>query len=497
MEQKEQWGSRWGFILAAVGSAVGLGNIWRYPYVAYENGGGAFLVPYLIALFTAGIPILLLEYAIGHKGRGSTPQSLAKLSNKFEWLGWWQVLVSFVIVTYYMVIIGWAASYAYFSIGTQWGTDTEDFFMNQFLHVSDDVWSFGGIQWNVLLPVVIIWVLAYFIMRRGIQKGIEVANRILLPILVLMMILIAIRAVTLPGAAEGLDVLLTPDFSKMSDPSVWAAAYGQVFFSLSLGMSIMITYAAYLKKNSDLSNSGLIAAFANSGFEFLSAIAVFGALGFLASQQGVSVDQVVSQGIGLAFVVFPNIINAFPGFNAFFGIMFFGCLVFAGFTSAISLLQPGIAAFQQKFRISHKAVINWICGLGFLVSVLYTTNSGLMVLDIVDHFINIFGILFSAFISVILVGWFAKQLRPLQDHINSVSDIRIGSWWVMVLRFIVPVVLGYILIQYTIEEVAKPYGGYPVSALVTFGYAFMLLLLVAGFVLQRGSWKGLDPNQDK
>ncbi|MBA4493774.1 sodium-dependent transporter [Paenactinomyces guangxiensis] len=495
MVQKDQWGSRAGFILAAVGSAVGLGNIWRYPYVAYENGGGAFLIPYLVALFTAAIPILLFEYAMGHKSRGSAPWSLHKLSNKLEWIGWWQVLVAFFIVTYYMVIIGWATSYTYFSFGTQWGKDTEAFFLKQYLNTSDNFWSFGGIQWKVLIPVAIIWALAYLVMRRGIKKGIEMANRILIPVLVIMLILITLRAITLPGAAKGLNVLLTPDFSKILDPAVWIAAYGQVFFSLSIGFAIMITYASYLKKDSDLSNSGLIAAFSNSGFEFLAAIAVFGTLGFLAQQQGVAVEEVVSNGIILAFVVFPNIINAFPGLNSLFGALFFGSLIFAGFTSAISLLEPGISAFQQKFRLSRKAAINWVCGGGFLVSVVYTTQSGLSVLDIVDHFINSYGILLSALVSVILVGWFAKQLPSLQSHINSVSDIRIGSWWVITLRFIVPVVLGGVMIQNIIDELTKPYGGYPVGSLATFGYGLVILLILAGFVLQAGSWRGMEPQE--
>lgn len=495
MVQKDQWGSRAGFILAAVGSAIGLGNIWRYPYVAYENGGGAFLIPYLIALLTAAIPILLLEYAVGHKGGGSAPWSLRQLSNKFEWLGWWPALVAFVIVTYYMVIIGWAATYTYYSFGTQWGEDTQSFFFSQYLNLSDGVWNFGGIQWKVLLPTVLIWAVAYWVMQRGIKRGIEAASRVLMPVLVIMMIIITFRAITLPGAAEGLNVLLTPDFSKMLDYKVWVAAYGQVFFSLSLGMAIMITYSSYLKKDSDLSNSGLIAGFANSGFEFLAAIAVFGALGFLATQQGVAVQEVVKGGVGLAFIVFPNIINAFPGLNSLFGVLFFGTLVFAGFTSAVSLLEPGISAVQQKLRLSRKAAINWVCGVGFLASLMYTTNAGLYVLDIVDHFINIYGILLSSLLSVIFIGWVAKQLQPLQNHINSVSDIQIGSWWVFMLRFVVPVVLGGILIKYTWDEVVTPYGDYPVSALGTFGYGVVVVVILAAFVLQGGGWKGQEQKE--
>ncbi|MBD1370856.1 sodium-dependent transporter [Hazenella sp. IB182357] len=499
MEQKEQWGSRSGFILAAVGSAIGLGNIWRYPYVVYENGGGAFLLPYLIALFTAAIPILLMEYAIGHKKRGSAPLSYKRLSDRFEWIGWWQVLVSFVIITYYMVIIGWAASYTYFSMGTQWGDDTQSFFLSQYLNVGEDFWSFGGIQWQILIPVILVWALVYWVLHRGVNRGIELASKILMPLLIVLLIIFTIRAITLPGAMDGLDVLFTPDFSKMLNTDVWFAAYGQVFFSLSLGAGIMITYSSYLKKKSDLANSGMIAGLANSGFEFLAAIAVFGALGFLAVQQNVAVTEVVSSGPMLAFVVFPNIINAFPSLNSLFGVLFFGTLVFAGFTSAVSLLEPGISAFKEKMNISRKAAVNWICGLGLLVSIAYTTRSGLSLLDIVDNFVNKFGILFSALVAMILIGWVGKQLNPLRDHINSVSDIQVGKWWIVMLKFISPLILSYILISGTISEINEPYGdgGYPISALSIFGYGLVIALIIGAFLLQMKKWPPIQSSDEK
>ncbi|TCS96933.1 sodium-dependent transporter [Hazenella coriacea] len=491
MEPKQQWGSRMGFILAAVGSAIGLGNIWRYPYVAYENGGGAFLIPYLVALLTTAIPILLMEYALGHKYRGSSPWSMMKLSKKFEWLGWFQVLLSFIIVTYYMVIIGWAASYAYYSLGLQWGTDTQSFFLNDYLGLSDSVWSFGGIEWKVFIPVLLLWIITYWVMRRGVRKGIELASRILLPMLVIMMLMITFRAITLEGASTGLNVLFTPNFAKMMEPGVWVAAYGQVFFSLSIGFATMISYASYLNKKEDLSNSGFIAAFANSGFEFLASIAVFGALGFLATQQNVPVEEVVDKGILLAFSVFPEIINSFPGLNALFGFMFFGALVFAGFTSAVSLIEPSVLALQNKLNLSRKAAINWICGVAFLISSMYTFKNGLNILDIVDHFVNNYGILLGSLLQIIVIGWVFKQLKPLQQHINSVSDVRVGSWWIIMLKYVSPIMLTIILASYIREEATKLYGDFPIDALFTFGYGLIAALFVAAVILNKVKWKGM------
>src|SRR5699024_9207126 len=191
----------------------------------------------------------------------------------------------------------------YLAFGTQWGDDTAGFFTGEFLGVSDSFWQLGGLQWKVLLPMVLAWGIVFWILLRGVRRGIEVAAKILLPLLIVLLIIIVIRAVTLEGAAEGLDVLFTPDFSALGDPGVWIAAYGQVFFSMSIAFSIMIAYASYLPHRTDLSNSAFIVGFSNAGFEFLAAIGVFAVLGFLAVSQGVGVTDVAgSGGVGLAFI---------------------------------------------------------------------------------------------------------------------------------------------------------------------------------------------------
>ncbi|TCJ18453.1 sodium-dependent transporter [Rubrobacter taiwanensis] len=493
MEQaREQWGTRVGFLLAAIGSAIGLGNIWRYPYVAYENGGGAFLIPYFIALATAGIPILILEYALGHSTRGSGPKAYRSIRERWEWLGWWQLAVSFVIATYYMVILGWALSYTYFAIGTQWGEDTDAFFFESYLGVGEEFWSLGGIQLSVLVPVLIMWAAVYFVLLRGVRRGIELASRILMPVLVIMLIAIVIRGVTLPGAAEGLNVLLTPDFSALLDGTVWIAAYGQVFFTLSIAFAIMIAYSSYLPRRTDLSNNGFIAALSNCSFEFLAALGVFAVLGFLAVQQNVAVDEVATSGIGLAFIAFPSIINQFPALNSLFGVLFYGSLVFAGFTSAISILEAIISGVRDKFGLSRTGAVNLVCGAAFLVSLIYTTGGGIGFLDIVDHFINNYGLVLSGLVQVLLVGWIARELPRLRDHINRVSDVYVGAWWTISLRFITPLILGAATAYNIYEELSAAYGDYPVSALLTLGGGVALGAVIIGFVLSMPRWRGTE-----
>lgn len=493
---RDQWGGKLGFILAAIGSAIGLGNIWRYPYVAYENGGGAFLVPYFIALVTAGIPVLILEYSLGHKHRSAAPFSFRSLSRRWEWLGWWQIGVSFFIITYYMVIIGWVLSYLYYSVGTRWGDDPDAFFNEDFLGLSASFWEVGGVQWKVLLATAIAWAITYWLLRRGVSRGIELASKILIPALAVMILIFVIRGLTLPGAIDGLNVLLTPDFSELANPGVWVAAYGQIFFSIGVGFSIMITYASYLPRRSDLTNSAFIVALSNTGFEFLAALGVFSVLGFLALQQGVGIDEVVTQGVGLAFVAFPQIINQLPGLNSFFGLLFFGALFFAGLTSAVSILECGIAGVREKFALSRKAAVNWVCGMAALVSIIYATKGGLYYLDVVDRFMNNYGLALAALVEVIFVALVVRRLRSLQDHLNGRSYIRAGGWWIIALTLITPILLGIVTVLNFYSELTSRYGDYPLSGLLVLGWGVAILVIAMGFVFQSITSRGEQPPKD-
>ncbi|HET6530124.1 MAG TPA: sodium-dependent transporter [Actinoplanes sp.] len=481
---RDQWGSRLGFILAAMGSAIGLGNIWRYPYVVYENGGGAFLIPYFIAIATAAVPLLILEYSLGHRYRHAAPFAFRQVRRNAEWLGWFQIGISLLIMTYYIVVIGWVISYFYYSFGTRWGDDPNAFFFGDYLGTTESFWQVGGIQWKVLLSVAIAWALTYVILRRGVRRGIELAAKILMPALILMIVIIVIRGLTLPGASEGLNVLLTPDFGALTDAGVWVAAYGQVFFSFSIGFAVMIVYASYLPRRSDLSNSAIIVGMANSGFEFLAALGVFSVLGFLATSTGAGVTEVITSGVGLAFVAFPQIINEMPALNSLFGVLFFGSLLFAGITSAVSIMECGVAGVREKFRLSRTTAVNWLFGITSIVSLLYVTRGGLYYLDTVDRFVNNFGLIFGGLAEVILIAWVARQLGEMQAHINRDSYVRVGWWWIVSLIAITPVLL---LVMGSINvwtELTTRYEDYPVSGLLVLGWGTVLVTLALAFVLQ-------------
>ncbi|MGL5243806.1 MAG: sodium-dependent transporter, partial [Sarcina sp.] len=341
------------------------------------NGGGAFLIPYFFAIFTAGIPLLILEYGMGHKYKGSTPLSLARANKKWEWLGWWPSISAFMILSYYSMILSWASNYLVLSFNKGWGENADAFFHNDFLQLTSSPFEFGKIIIPIVIGITLLWVVNWFICYRGIKRGIEKLNKFLLPILIFIMIVIAIRGVTLEGASLGLNKLFTPDWSKVFEPKVWIAAYGQVFYSLSIAMGIMMTYSSYLPKKTDINNSAFMTGFANCSFEFLSAIAVFGILGFMATSQGVGIEEVVSSGVGLAFVAFPSVFTAMGSWGNFVGVLFFTCLLFAGMTSCVSLVEAITAPIIDKFGWARKKVVTSICIAGYLVSLIFATGAGL------------------------------------------------------------------------------------------------------------------------
>ncbi|WP_048601268.1 sodium-dependent transporter [Rubeoparvulum massiliense] len=482
MEERQNWGSRAGFIMAAVGSAVGLGNIWRFPYIAYENGGGAFLIPYLFALLTAGIPLLILEFSIGQRMRGSAPLAFSRLG-KLEWYGWWQVGVAFIIATYYSVIIGWSISYTGFAVFQSWGQDTGSF-LYEYLGVTDS-WNvswLGGIQWGVFIPLLVVWLVVFGVLHRGVKRGIEAAGKIFMPLLFLLMILMAIRGLFLDGAMAGLNAFFTPDWSGITNPKTWLAAYGQVFYSLSIAFAIMLTYASYLPKKSDINNNAFITAFADSGFSLISGVAIFSAIGFMATQSGGAVDEYAKSGVGLAFDVFPQILNVMP-LGKLVGVLFFISLVFAGLTSLISIVETSVAAVMDKFQLPRRKAVNWAVGLAAFFSLFYATGSGLYILDTVDYFINNYGVALSGLFFAILMGWILNKTEDIRDYNNSISEIKVGRWWNFSIIVLTPSVLGYMALQQLKTDLTTNYGDYP-DSLISIGWAAAIGVIVMGFYMQ-------------
>ncbi|SDD20254.1 sodium-dependent transporter [Glycomyces harbinensis] len=443
---RENWGSRAGFILAAIGSAVGLGNIWRFPGVAYENGGGAFLVPYLVALTTAGIPLLIMEFTIGRRYKGSAPVAFRRMNKNAEVIGWWQVAISIVIAVYYAAIIAWAGWYGYFSITQQWGEDPNAFLMGDFLQASDGFGDFGTWLPGIGIAMIAVWAFTLLVIGAGVKKGIETTSKVFIPLLLVMFAVLVVQALTLDGAADGLNSFFSPDWEAVREPGVWLAAYGQIFFSLSVGFGIMVTYASYLKRKSDITTSAFTVGFANSSFEILAGIGVFAALGFIAFESGVPIADQAYEGVGLAFIAFPTIINTLPYLAGLFGVLFFASLVVAGWTSMVSIVQVPVAAMEDRFGWSRIKATVVVGGAMAVVSlILLPTASGLMFLDVTDYFINQYGIAVAAPVSIAVVVWALWKWKALRDDANATSTFKVGPIWFVCLGVVTPIMLAGIL----------------------------------------------------
>lgn len=496
LKARESWTGDFGFILAAVGSAIGLGNIWRFPGVAYTNGGGAFLVPYLIALVTAGIPILLLDYALGHRYRGSAPATFRRLNKKFEVVGWFMVLVSLVIMSYYAVILAWALRYMFFSVDMAWGSDTMSFFVGDFLQVSDPGFN-SDIVPGVFWPLIAVWGGAAIVIALGIRKGLERAAKIFIPLLIVIFGVLVVRALFLDGASEGLNAFFTPNWTALADPGVWIAAYSQIFFSLSVAFGIMLTYASYLKRKTDITSTAFVSGFANSSFEILAGIGVFATLGYMAAQRGVGVNEIEGiTGPILSFVTFPEVITLMPG-GPVFGVIFFASLTIAGFTSLISLIQVVSAAVQEKFNINRRFGALLATGIAGAASVLlFSTTNGLNALDVVDKFINEIGIVTGAIVMTLFVAFALRKLPLLRKHLNYYSSFKVGRWWDLLVGVISPAVLAFIFVLTFHSLVTEGYGDYPVAFVYQYGWYMIIGVIFGALILAFIPWKTPVDNYD-
>ena len=484
-----QWKTHWGFLLAAIGSAIGLGSIWRFAYVCYENGGGAYLIPYFVALVTAGVPLMILEYGLGHRMRGSAPMSFAKVSPRWEWLGWWMVIfVMFGIVLYYAVVIAWCVCYLWFSVTLAWGADPNTFFFQTFLGVTAGPHVIGDIRSPILLALIVVWAVNWLIVFFGVEQGIEKANKVFMPLLIGLILVLVAWNLTLPGAQEGMRKFLKPDFSKLSEPKVWIDAYSQIFFTLSLGFGIMVAYASYLPRKADINSDAWITSLVDTAVSILAGLAVFGTLGYMAARTGKPFAEVVQHGIGLAFVAYPQAISLLPAFQKLFGVLFFLTLTVAGIASAISILEAFSAAVMDKFHYPRKAVVTVLSVLGFLGGIIFATGGGLAWLDIVDHSLSHYGLFIACILQCALVGWIYGAHR-LREHVNAVSAKPVGRFLDFSIRYLVPAVLVYLLCSDLLKDIRQPYGDYPWLAIVLIGKDWLILTLIAALFVAMRPWR--------
>ncbi|MFQ5941127.1 MAG: sodium-dependent transporter [Nitrososphaerales archaeon] len=427
--KREYWGSYTGFIFAAVGSAVGLGNIWRFPYIVGTNGGSAFLIPYLIIIFSFGLALMIMEFAVGRHYQTSIITSFEKIRKRFRWLGTIMVGVAFAILSYYMVILGWIISY----------------FVLMLSGSSLEFESFTG-SWYPVMSFLAVLGINYIVVRTGISKGIERLNRIGVLVIVAIMVPLLILGLSLPGAESGLEFYLKPDFSKVSDPGIWSVAFGQAFFSLSIGTGILLTYGSYLREKRSLVSSSLIVIIADFFFAFIAGLMIFSIV------FAFGIDP--AEGTSLVFIAMPSIFSHME-FGMIIGASFFLLLLIAGLTTSISIFQLPVASLGDSFGFSRKkssliiALLLLAVGLpsALSYSALNLQAFGVPFLDVMDSMFGTFGIAISAAIFVIVVGWF-MQKEKIMEQVNLNSPFKIPNWLLIVVKVVAPVlIISTILMQ--------------------------------------------------
>ncbi|MEW6517280.1 MAG: sodium-dependent transporter [candidate division FCPU426 bacterium] len=481
-----------GFLLAAIGSVVGMGSIWRFPYIAYANGGGAFLIPYFIALLTAGIPLLLLEYGLGHKMHASSPLAFAKISLKVEWLGWWMPLfVTFGILFYYQVVIGWCGNFLVYALSTAWGADSEGFFLNTFLGLTSAPEKVGGLRWPIVASTAAAWFVTWAVTFQEVHRGIERTLRVFMPVLLVTTLILVGWGLTLPGASEGLKYYLTPRWDKLLDVKVWLAAYSQIFFSFSLAFGVMIAYASYLPRRADLVQNAWITSLSTWLYSLVAGVAVFSVLGYLSVSKGLPIEYVVKSGPTLAFVVFPEAISNLPWLREAFGVCFFFALMLAGLASAVAMVETFVVSVQDKFGWPRKTVVTVLVLVGMVGSLLYTTGSGLHWLVIVDRYLNQYGLVLAGLLECLVIG-FGLKAGVVRDHINRHTRLPMDPRWDFMVKFLTPALLLVMLVRSLWAEIAHGFGSYRTLTVLAMGGGWLLLTLLAAWWLARRPW---DPQR--
>lgn len=482
---RDRWTTRAIFLFAAIGSAVGLGNIWRFPYLAYEYGGGAFLLPYLLILFIIGIPLLIMEFAIGQRLQKGAVHAFKTIHHKFTGIGMAAVMSGFVVVIYYAAVMAWSLLFLVNSFQSKlpYAGDAQNYFFNIVLQISDSINVLGGINISLLVALFVVWAIIFFIVKNGV-KSVGKAVVVTMPLPIILLIILFIRGITLPGAFEGIITYVTPDFSALFDPAIWIAAISQIFFTLSLGFGIMVAYASFNNKTQDIAADAYITAFTNSLISLFAGFVVFSVLGFMATSSGVGVEEVVTSGPGLAFVVFPEALSLMP-LAPLFAVLFFLTLLMLGIDSAFSLVEAVNTSLKDsKERWSRTSIAFTVCSVCFVLGIIFVTNAGLYFLDVVDHFITNYGLVSVGIFEAVAIGWFFGAERT-RSYINQVSKRKVGKWWNVSIKYVIPIVLTFLLVWQAIQDIQNPYGGYPMWAL-TIGWivAFLPIVLILLFTMK-------------
>ena len=442
MAERHLFSNRMGFILATAGAAVGLGNIWRFPYLAAEYGGGIFLLIYLLLVVTLGFTIMITEIAIGRSTGCGVLGAFAKISRKWRFIGYLSLMVPCIILPYYSVIGGWVMKYGFEFItggGAGIASNAEGFFAAFTGSIASPIF------WSVLFILI-----TAVIMLFGVKKGIERTSCVLMPVLFVMLIGLAIYCICMPGGLDGLAYYLYPDFSKFSFEAV-VAAMGQLFYSLTLGFGVMITYGSYLAKKENLEKSVHIIEIFDTGVAVLACLLIVPAA-FVFS--GGSPES-LGAGPGLMFEALPQVFETFPG-GDIVGALFFICVFFAALTSAICMYEVPVAALMEKFSIRRPAAVGIVTVFSIAVAVFvclgynvldFVAIAGYNIFGMLDFFANSLLLPVVAILTCLLIGWIVKPKVVIDEIEDGGHVFKMKKIYLFVLKYFAPVAITLILLS--------------------------------------------------
>ncbi|XP_036390518.1 sodium-dependent noradrenaline transporter-like [Megalops cyprinoides] len=495
-EARETWGKKIDFLLSVIGFAVDLANVWRFPYLCYKNGGGAFLIPYILFLVIAGMPLFYMELALGQYNREGAA-TVWKICPVFKGVGYTVIIIALYVGFYYNVIIAWSLYYLFSSFtselpwlkcGNSWNsincTDPEllngsflgngtsyskykftpaaEFYERGVLHLheSKGIQDLGLPRWQLTLCLVVVVFILYFSLWKGVKSsGKVVYITATMPYVVLFVLLI--RGITLPGAMDGIKAYLHIDFKQLNNPTVWIDAATQIFYSLGAGFGVLIAFASYNKFDNNCYRDALLTSTINCVTSFFSGFAIFSVLGYMAFKHDVKIEDVATEGAGLVFIIYPEAISTLPG-STLWAIVFFIMLLTLGIDSSMGGMEAVITGLTDDFKIlkRNRKLFTFATAFGtFLVALFCITNGGIYVLTLLDTYAAGTSILFGVLIEAIGVSWFYGVDRFSED-IERMMGFKPGLYWRLCWKFVSPAFLLFVVIASIVTSTGMRYDDY-------------------------------------
>lgn len=483
----EVWSSKWVFILAAIGAAAGLGNLWRFPYLTYDNGGAAFLFAYIICLVFLAKPIMMVEIAMAQKLKADVLGSLGHAAGRpGRFFGWTITGIIAGLAGYYAAIIAWGWDFLAASPNLAWGNDAQVFFHERILNLSEGAHIWGGISWPIVAGLLLTYAAVYF----SIFKGVVSVGKVVkwtVPLPFILLFILFLNATTLEGSMTGFAYFLVPEWGLLSDPNLWKDAVTMSFFSTNVGLALTMTYAQFNKKE-DVVHSAWMISLGDLLVSFIAGLAMFGTLGYMAVTKGVAIDEVIQSGPTLAFVTIPTALAELPFAAGFFAVLFFAAILTLAIDSMFAVIETIISSFRTQFKSVREAdtkkVVLAFCTLFFLFSLSFAGGNGLYRLDIIDHFLfsHLFYLTITAF--VIIAGW-AFPVSDLRRYINMVSKHQLGVWFDYLIKYVAPVIFVGLYLASLPAELKENYEGYSNEAILWWGIFPIVLILGVSWILSK------------